>query len=105
MMLKTATVVALAAGLTQGAAVDAGSNLGARQARPCPVNGLACGWYLLGGADTLCIPNRGVLDNINSTVNVFNSIWRVENSVPVAWVQECRSCSNAGDVPNTVCSS
>jgi hypothetical protein len=55
MMFKTATILAVAAALmpnVQAAAVDSGLN--ARQSRPCPVNGQACGWYLLNGADRPC---------------------------------------------------
>jgi hypothetical protein len=49
MMFKATTIVALVAALvstTQAAAT--GSKLDARQdERPCPVNGTACGWYLM----------------------------------------------------------
>ncbi|KAK4034459.1 hypothetical protein C8A01DRAFT_18738 [Parachaetomium inaequale] len=106
MMFKTATILAVAAALmpnVQAAAVD--SSLDARQNRPCPVNGQACGWYLLNGADRPCTcTTNGALATINGTVDIFDSIWQVTNSVPVALVRECRTvCSNQGDRPNTVC--
>ncbi|KAK3295376.1 uncharacterized protein B0H64DRAFT_432136 [Chaetomium fimeti] len=106
MMFKATTVIALAAALAQAAAVDARTGLSARQDRPCPDSGLSCGWYLLGsgnGADTPCT-TRATLEGLNGTVDVFDSIWRVEAGAPVAWVEECQSgCSNIGDRPSTTC--
>jgi len=52
MMFKITSIVALAAALmfnAEATAVDGSSKLEARQPLPCPSNGLACGWYLLGG--------------------------------------------------------
>ena len=53
MMFKATTVVALVAALMPTAqAAATGSKLDARQdERPCPVNGTACGWYLMNPGD------------------------------------------------------
>jgi hypothetical protein len=50
MMLKATTIIALAAALmpaAQAAAMKAGSTLTVRQHEECPINGTACGWFLL----------------------------------------------------------
>lgn len=50
MIFKTTTIIALAVGLmpaAQAAVMNADSKLDVRQHEECPVNGFACGWFLL----------------------------------------------------------
>jgi hypothetical protein len=61
MMFKATTIVALVAALMPTAqAAATGSKLDIRQERACPVNGTACGWYLLnpGGTRHCTYQNR-----------------------------------------------
>ncbi|KAH6635976.1 hypothetical protein F5144DRAFT_486112 [Chaetomium tenue] len=104
MMFKTTTVIALAAALVsnaQAAAVDGATSFKARQVT-CPTSGQHCGWFLLNNG---CVANRGVLDAIpHGGADVFRSIWSLEDSQPVTWVQDCVSgCSEIGDRPQTEC--
>ncbi|GAB1320004.1 hypothetical protein MFIFM68171_10214 [Madurella fahalii] len=109
MMFKITTAIAVASALmssVQAAAVDAGSNLVARQNDVCPQNGQSCGFFLLdSAANAPCGEGvRQVLEVLSGGANIFNSIYTIVDGVPTAFVRDCTSnngCSRSGVNPSS----